>query len=41
MVELVVHYKWQLKKDYNIALVRLDYPAMDELSGKSCVNLTA
>ena len=45
MKELVIHYKWQMKKtsgkrttvrhDYDIALVRLDYPAIDELSGKS------
>ena len=44
MVELV-HYKWHPEKthgkkltrreDYDIALVRLDYPAIDELSGKS------
>ena len=41
----MIHYKWHLTKtsgkkttrrnDYDIALVRLDYPAIDELSGKS------
>ena len=45
VVELVLHYKWHLVKthgkkktrreDYDIALVRLDYPAIDEFSGKS------
>ena len=45
VAELVPHYKWHLvktdgkkktqRKDYDIALVRLDYPAIDELSGKS------
>ena len=44
VAELVPHYKWNLvktdgkkktqRKDYDIALVRLDYPAVD-ISGKS------
>ena len=44
-VELVVHYKWQMERtrgrktlrrdDYDIALVRLDYPAIDQENGNS------
>ena len=44
IAEVKAHYKWHLektrgkkktqRKDYDIALVRLDYPAVD-ISGKS------
>ena len=42
----MVHYKWQMERsrgkritrrdDYDIALVRLDYPAIDEDNGIFC-----
>ena len=41
----MVHYKWQMERtlgrktlrrdDYDIALVRLDYPAIDQENGNS------
>ena len=39
----MIHYKWKTeikgwmkaRPDYDIALVRLDYPAIDKFSGKS------
>ena len=44
IVELIIHYKYKIKKivrgttkirkDYDIALIRLDYPVIDEESGK-------
>ena len=41
-MEVKVHFKWGLDEktmirrvDYDIALVRLDYPAVDKFSGKS------
>ena len=43
MVELIIHYKYNseeivgntrtIRKDYDIALIRLDYPIIDEMSG--------
>ena len=46
IVELIIHYKYnssktvrgkiKIRKDYDIALIRLDYPIIDEESGE-CV----
>ena len=44
--ELIIHYKYEttkvvgrsktVRKDYDIALIRLDYPIIDEKSGDNC-----
>ena len=49
IVELIIHYKYnssktvrgkiKIRKDYDIALIRLDYPIIDEESGEYLVIL--